>query len=230
MRVSGFEVDDDRVRLQLAGGGWMVIPLDRVDRIVDDEFDPDDFRPPAPPGKAAAAPLPSLRLAASSSRHLEKPFGAIVEAAAKASRLDPALVAAVIAAESAFQPRAVSRKGARGLMQLMPATARRLGVRRPFDPAENVRGGAAYLSELAERYGDRSVELVLAAYNAGEGAVDEYKGVPPYRETREYVRRVLAFWHALRGEVADASSRGAAPQGGLNGPAGASPDTPAHAG
>ena len=81
-------------------------------------------------------------------------------------------------------------------MQLMPATARRLGVSRPFDPKENIRGGAAYLAELAARYGDRRADLVLAAYNAGEKAVDEHKGIPPYRETREYVRRVLAFWGA----------------------------------
>jgi soluble lytic murein transglycosylase-like protein len=79
-------------------------------------------------------------------------------------------------------------------MQLMPATARRLGVTSPFDPAQNVRGGAAYLSELAERYGETKVELILAAYNAGEGAVEAYGGVPPYRETREYVRRVGRLW------------------------------------
>ena len=76
----------------------------------------------------------------------------------------------------------------------MPATARRLGVRRPFDPRENIRGGTAYLAELAARFGDTRPDLVLAAYNAGEHAVEEHKGVPPYRETREYVRRVLAFW------------------------------------
>ncbi len=91
-------------------------------------------------------------------------------------------------------------------MQLMPATARRLGVRKPFDPKENIRGGTAYLAELAARYGDTRPDLVLAAYNAGERAVEEHKGVPPYRETREYVRRVLAFWTAAAAPVASSAS------------------------
>jgi soluble lytic murein transglycosylase-like protein len=79
-------------------------------------------------------------------------------------------------------------------MQLMPSTARRLGVRSPFDPRDNIRGGVAYLAELAERFGEKNADLILAAYNAGEQAVEEYGGVPPYRETRDYVRRVLALW------------------------------------
>ena len=97
-----------------------------------------------------------------------------------------------IRAESNYEPRAVSRKGARGLMQLMPATAKRLSVARPFDPASNVKGGVRYLRELVDRYGNRP-DLVLAAYNAGEGAVAAYGGVPPYRETLTYVSRVLAW-------------------------------------
>ncbi len=76
----------------------------------------------------------------------------------------------------------------------MPATARRLGVKSVFDPRENIRAGAAYLAELAERFGEMNADLILAAYNAGEHAVDEYGGIPPYRETRDYVRRVLALW------------------------------------
>jgi soluble lytic murein transglycosylase-like protein len=79
-------------------------------------------------------------------------------------------------------------------MQLMPATARRLGVTKAFDPAQNVRGGTLYLSRLAERFGELEVEKVLAAYNAGEEAVETYNGVPPYRETRDYVRKVMALW------------------------------------
>jgi soluble lytic murein transglycosylase-like protein len=117
-----------------------------------------------------------------------------VEEAAKAHRLDPALVAAVIHVESSWKPRAVSPKGARGLMQLMPATARRLGVSRSFDPVQNVGGGARYLSLLAKRFGENEVEKILAAYNAGEGAVESYGGIPPYRETRAYVRKVLSLW------------------------------------
>ena len=99
------------------------------------------------------------------------------------------LVRAVIQVESGFNPRAVSAKGAKGLMQLMPATAARHGVTNVFDPAENIRAGVSYLRSLLDRY--RSEELALAAYNAGPGAVDRYDGqVPPYRETREYVQRI----------------------------------------
>jgi soluble lytic murein transglycosylase-like protein len=125
---------------------------------------------------------------------LSSPFSSQILEAAKQHRIDPALIAAVIRAESNGLPRAVSRKGARGLMQLMPGTARRLGVKSAFDPRENIRAGAAYLAELAERFGETNADLILAAYNAGEHAVEEHGGVPPYRETREYVRRVLALW------------------------------------
>jgi soluble lytic murein transglycosylase-like protein len=104
--------------------------------------------------------------------------------------LDPYLVFLVIEQESHFRQRAVSPKGARGLMQLMPATARRLGVRNSFDPAQNIMGGSRYLKELMTMFGGR-VDLVLASYNAGEGAVMRYgRAVPPYRETRDYVKRI----------------------------------------
>ena len=118
-------------------------------------------------------------------------YAPIIAAAAARYGVDPDLVHAVVRAESAYKPRARSHAGACGLMQLMPATAQRFGVRDIWDPAQNVRGGVAYLRFLLDRF-DGDIRLVLAAYNAGEGAVAKYGNrIPPYRETRTYVRRVL---------------------------------------
>jgi len=116
-------------------------------------------------------------------------FDDLIDHHARANDLNPVLVRAVIETESAFNPRARSHVGAMGLMQLMPGTARDLGVTDPFDPEDNIRGGTKYLRSLLDRF-DNNVELALAAYNAGPGAVERYDGVPPYRETRNYVAKI----------------------------------------
>lgn len=120
----------------------------------------------------------------------------LMEEKALKHAVDPQLVDAVIRAESGYNPAAVSVKGAAGLMQLMPATARQLGARNRFDPAENLEAGIKLLKQLQEKYGDE--RLALAAYNAGEGAVRKHGGVPPYRETVEYVRKIEAAYRKAR--------------------------------
>ncbi|MEZ5500650.1 MAG: lytic transglycosylase domain-containing protein [Steroidobacteraceae bacterium] len=126
-------------------------------------------------------------------------YDEIIERAADSADVAAELLRAVIVVESGFNPNAVSPKGARGLMQLMPATARTLGVRDPHDPAQNVDAGARYLRRLMDRFGN-DLQLALAAYNAGTAAVERYgKRIPPYRETREYVPKVLDLYNKLRG-------------------------------
>ena len=127
------------------------------------------------------------------------PFRGEIERASTQAGVDARLVEAVIAAESAFDPRALSRKGAQGLMQLMPETAQRFNVANVWDPRQNITAGTAYLRELMELY-HSDLPRVLAAYNAGEGAVAEHGGVPPYPETLEYVDRVLDYYRRLGGQ------------------------------
>jgi soluble lytic murein transglycosylase-like protein len=122
----------------------------------------------------------------------QREFDDLIDLYAREQGISADLVRAVIQAESNFNPRAVSAKGAMGLMQLMPATARELGVGNPFHPAENIRGGVTYLARLLDRY-DQNVELALAAYNAGAANVERYgNAVPPFRETRDYVKKITA--------------------------------------
>jgi len=125
---------------------------------------------------------------------------AIVEQAARRHGLEPALVLAVVSVESAFRPEAVSPKGAQGLMQLMPRTAASLGVEDAFDPEQNVDAGVRHLEALVRLY-DGNLTRALAAYNAGQGAVARHGGVPPYRETRAYVRRVLERYRAKKAKT-----------------------------
>jgi soluble lytic murein transglycosylase-like protein len=141
------------------------------------------------------------------------PYGQLIYDVAVRHAVNPHLVAAMIHVESAFNPRAVSRKGACGLMQLLPATARRFGVRRRkdlFDPVKNMEAGVRYVKWLTQRFGG-DVEKILAAYNAGEGAVERYGGVPPYRETQRYVEKVFR----LLGVRADPPPEEAVAAGGL---------------
>jgi soluble lytic murein transglycosylase-like protein len=140
--------------------------------------------PPARPGEASGG----------------EQLKAVVERIAGEQSLPPALLHSVIQVESNYNPNAVSPKGAQGLMQLVPATARRFGVADAFDPVENIRGGAAYLKYLLGLYGG-NYTLALAAYNAGEGAVARYGDVPPYRETRDYVKQVAGRLAAQAGST-----------------------------
>lgn len=147
----------------------------------------------------------------SASRLTASSIDGLIEAFAAEHSIDSALIRAVIRAESNFNHRAVSRKGAQGLMQLMPATIWRLSVGDAFDPHENIGAGVRYLRQLLDQFqGD--LTLALAAYNAGENAVLRYRGVPPYQETREYVKKVLSLYRRTREDpsrirVASASSR-----------------------
>ena len=136
-------------------------------------------------------------------------YDATIGRAADAAHVQPELVRAVIVVESGFNPRAISRRGAIGLMQLLPTTARHYGAFNAFDPEQNIYAGARYLADLIARYGANKLELVLAAYNAGEDAVERYgRRLPPYKETQAYVPNVLRMYHALRAQSAGTESGG----------------------
>lgn len=191
LKVSDYEVDGEVAVLSFAKGGRMRMPILRVERVVDDEVVPE------PEKSAEKLERSALDYPVAFAReHVQpvSPYGDLIFASAKRHGLNPELVAAVIRAESAFDPRALSRKGARGLMQLMPATARRYGVAPSelWKPERNIDAGTRYLAFLAKKF-DNDLPRILAGYNAGEGSVDRYNGVPPYRETQGYVRRILGY-------------------------------------
>jgi hypothetical protein len=165
IHVTGYERMSDTLRLTVAGG-TLEIPADTVVRV-----DPEDTFLPV-----------KVKL-------LDVPFANFISESAREHGVAPELVASVIAVESNFNPNAVSWRSARGLMQLMPETAARFGVTRVFDPQQNIEAGTRYLKELLIRY-HYDLALTLAAYNAGPDRVERYRSVPPYRETRDYVRRV----------------------------------------
>ena len=174
------EVDGDHVRLYTSAtstANYIEVKTSAVLRV---EYVPD---PPPPPVVVVAKPVENLAPSKSEMQEMLAKAGA-------EHHIDVDLLASVIHAESGGQVRAVSRTGARGLMQLMPGTATALGVDDSFVPAQNIAGGTKYLDQLLTRYKD-NLALALAAYNAGPGAVDRYHGIPPFRETRAYVARVI---------------------------------------
>lgn len=166
LHVTGYQLVGDKYRLQVSGG-VLEVPAEEVAGI-----EPEDLFAPLPPVPAVTAP-----------------FREIVKAVATRYNMDADLIASVIAAESNFDPKAVSKRNARGLMQLLPETAARFGVQNIFDPQENIDAGTHYLRDLLQRY-NNDLALALAAYNAGPERVQQFGRVPPYAETVSYVRRV----------------------------------------
>lgn len=185
LKAASYRVEGQRAVIELASGGLLEMPMMRVDRVVDDEIS-DEPEPPVPAGFQS-----SFR---SSDTVPTTPYGELIFAAAKRHEISPQLVAAMVRAESSFDPKAVSHKGAVGLMQLMPATARRFGLTSSerYRPEKNLEAGVRYLRWLLDRY-EGELPLALAGYNAGETNVQRYGGVPPFRETRNYIRRIYDF-------------------------------------
>jgi soluble lytic murein transglycosylase-like protein len=187
--IKGHRLDGDSVVLTLPDGGEMVSGSSTIVR-----FGPDavPYAEPAPAGLPAtlpvAAPVATPLLASSQAPSYDE----IIDRASATHGVPADLVHAVIQVESGFDERAVSRTGAIGLMQLMPETARQFNVDNPYDPRQNIDGGVRYLKTLLDRF---PLKLALAAYNAGEGAVRRFRGIPPYAETRGYVARILKLVH-----------------------------------
>ncbi|AMY10238.1 Membrane-bound lytic murein transglycosylase C precursor [Luteitalea pratensis] len=187
LSVRSVRIDGETAVLALRGGGEVECNVTLLKTVAPDEVpypEPEDLTAAASVAAPARQRLTLAQMAGTESR----PYLPLIEAAALRHQVDPRLVHAVITVESRFQARARSRKGAMGLMQLMPATARELQVRNPFDPATNIDAGVRHLRQLLDRF---DVQLAVAAYNAGAGAVRRFGGVPPFRETQSYVRQVL---------------------------------------
>jgi soluble lytic murein transglycosylase-like protein len=183
--VKSHKEDGAVIVLTLRSGGEVTCDRALVDKILPDEVPHPE---PAPPQAAEQpqAPAPSR-----GAQLRDSIYGDLISAAAQTHGVDPILVQALIQVESNYRPRARSNKGAMGLMQLMPATAREYKVRNAYDPTANIDAGVRKLKSLIDKYG--VFDLALAAYNAGEGAVERFKGIPPYRETQNYVSRILSI-------------------------------------
>ena len=179
LNVTGYEILGDRYRLHVAGGVAEVPVADIVAIEPEEIFEP------------STEPLTD-----------KTPFQKLIHDAAVRYNLDPTLIHSVISIESNFNPKAVSRKNARGLMQLMPRTAELMGVKDSFDPGQNIDGGSHYLSDLLKKY-KNDLTLALAAYNAGPDSVDRYgRRVPPYLETMKYVQRIAKTYAKLKADAA----------------------------
>lgn len=171
---------------------------------IQQRFMPQSIYTPAPPQsfrKTFAQKANALSEAQAHEKSMQPkdapfPYWDHVTEAARRYQLDPYLIFSVMKAESNFNPYAVSSKGAQGLMQLMPETAKSLGVQNPFSERQNIDGGARYLKAMLSRFAD--LKLALAAYNAGPGAVERFRGIPPYSETQAFVERVLRLYNAYR--------------------------------
>jgi hypothetical protein len=193
MKVSGYKVvGESEMQLTLKSGGAITVPLARIDRVVDDEVVPvaivEEVKK-AVEKDGGIFPTRSWRYDDTRGPIFKSKFDRLIVEAAKKFDVDAALVSAVIKAESDFNSREVSNKGARGLMQLMPSTAERFGVTDSYDPAANIYGGVRYLRWLLQTF-NGNADLAVAAYNAGEGNVWKYNGVPPFRETITYINRI----------------------------------------
>lgn len=178
MSVRSHEVRGDLIVLKLRSGGEA-----QFDRALVATIEPDEVPYPEPPAA-------QLAIAAEGAGSREVPYADLIESLSTAHGVDPGLVKALIRVESGYRVRARSRKGAMGLMQIMPVTARQYSVKNPYDPKANLEAGIAHLASLLSRF---EVSVALAAYNAGEAAVRRFGGIPPYRETRDYVRRIMAL-------------------------------------
>jgi hypothetical protein len=180
LSIKSHRIEGSSIVLTLRTGGEVTCDRLLIEKIVPDEVPyPEPVTVTSSQGPAAVSQLE------------DTPYGEIIAAMSEAHGVDPLLVRALIQVESNYKPQARSRKGAMGLMQLMPATARIYNVRNPFDPKANIEAGIKHLKSLMERFD--GIEIALAAYNAGEGAVAKFNGVPPYRETRTYISRILAL-------------------------------------
>jgi soluble lytic murein transglycosylase-like protein len=191
MKIEAYLVEEETIHLTMQGGGKLSLPIARIERIVDDEIVTAEVVEEVKKivEEGGVFPQRSWRFSEQSQPLFQSKYNPIIIEAARQFDVDAALVSAVIKAESDYNPRTLSNKGARGLMQLMPATAKRFGVTDSFDPRENISAGTRYLHWLLKKF-DGNADLAVAAYNAGEGNVWKYDGVPPFRETVNYIHRI----------------------------------------